>query len=170
MAADPGLEGVLDRVVVDPAPVQQPLVGFELPPFPGDALWVDLPDRSPGVCQGVADLEMAEGLRELADPRLPLVDDQAVVFGDRPDAIQQCSQEGLVRMEGVEVVRVAAVVLHAHDDLGVVVDPVRVDDADVLARLVPDVDALPLSLISFSGATRARGLLINRSRKRGERQ
>ena len=50
-------------------------------------------------------------------------------------------------MDRVEVVGVSAVALHTPDDLGIVVEPVWVDDPDVLRRLGADVAALPQHLL-----------------------
>ena len=56
MTAQPGLERVLDRGVVNLAGVQQALVRLQLPPLPGDVLRVDLSDQPAGLCQCVAHL------------------------------------------------------------------------------------------------------------------
>ena len=49
VTTQPGLEGVLDRRVVDAAAIEQALVGLQLAPLPCDVLRVDLPDDSAGL-------------------------------------------------------------------------------------------------------------------------
>ena len=91
---------------------------------------------------------MSELRGELHDPGLLFVDDQAIRCSLLPEAFQHIQQELLGVCDDVEVVGVAAIVADAPDDLGVVVHPVGVDDADVLGRLRAYVHALPEHLLA----------------------
>lgn len=48
----------------------------------------------------------------------------------------------------VRVIRVSSEKPAAHHDRDIVIDPIRMDDADILRYLVPDVDALPERLFT----------------------
>jgi hypothetical protein len=102
---------------------------------------VDLPDHAPRVSQRVADLQVAVKAGQLADPRLFLVDNDAVFFSDLPHALQHGQKKFFAVADDVRVVGISAEELAAHHDRDVVVYPVRMNDPDVLRDLVADVNA-----------------------------
>ena len=148
MVADPALETVLHGLVVNPASIQKAPVCFQLSAFSRDALRVDFPDDLATVRQPVLDFEDPERLVDRTDARLLFVDDQVVFFGNFPEAFQKFLQKCPARMNCMNVIGISTVSFHALDDLGIVVEPVWVNDPDVLRRLGADVTALPQLLLT----------------------
>jgi hypothetical protein len=148
VAADPALETVLHGLVINPVSIQKAPVCFQLSAFSCDALRIDFPDDLAAVRQPVLDFKDPKWLVDRTDARLLFIDDQVVFFGNFPEAFQKFLQECSARMNCVKVVGVSTVSLHALDNLGIVVKPIRIDDPDVLRRLGADVAALPQPLLT----------------------
>lgn len=79
---------------------------------------------------------------QLADPRFLFVYDDAIRIRYLLYAIQDVLQKLFTVADHVRVIRVSSEKPAAHHDRDIVVDPIWMDDADVLGYLVPDVDAL----------------------------
>ena len=86
--------------------------------------------------------------RQLADPRFLFVDDDAICLRYLLYAIQDVLQKFFTVADHVRVIRVSSEKPAAHHSRDIVVNPIRMDDADVLGYLVPDVDALPEHLLA----------------------
>ncbi len=103
---------------------------------------MDLPDHAPRVSQRVADLQVAVKAGQFADPRLFLVDNDAVFFSDLLHALQHGQKKIFAVADDVRVVGISAKKFAAHHDRDVVVYPVWMNDPDALRDLVPYVHAL----------------------------
>ena len=85
---------------------------------------------------------------QLADPCFLFVDDDAICLRYLLYAIQDVLQKFFTVADHVRVIRVSSEKPAAHHGRDIVVNPIRMDDADVPGYLVPDVDALPEHLFT----------------------
>lgn len=140
-AGDPGLEGFFNFSVHHAPCIQEALVGFQLAALPGDCFRVDLANEPPTGGQGVLDLQVAVGVRELANPGLALVDDKAVLCGDFLYSLESLQQLFLAAVDDIGIIRIASEVPEAADDFAEVVHLVWIDNPYVLRLLVSNVHA-----------------------------
>lgn len=87
------------------------------------------------------DLQVAVGVRELANPGLALVDDKAVLCGDFLYSLESLQQLFLAAVDDIGIIRIASEVPEAADDFAEVVHPVWIDNPYVLRLLVSNVHA-----------------------------
>lgn len=125
-AGDPGLEGVLNFGIGHAPGIQEALVGFQLAAFPGDCFRVDLANKPPAGGQGVLDLQVAVGVRELANPGLALVDDKAEFCGDFLYSLESLQQLFLAAVDDIGIIRIPSEVPEAADNFTEIIYPVWV--------------------------------------------
>lgn len=125
-AGDPGLEGFLNFGIGHAPGIQEALVGFQLAAFPGDCFRVDLANKPPAGGQRVLDLQVAVGIRELANPGLALVDDKAILCGDFLYSLESLQQLFLAAVDDIGIIRIASKVPESADDFAEIIYPVWV--------------------------------------------
>lgn len=86
-------------------------------------------------------MQVAVGVRELANPGLALVDDKAVLCGDFLYSLESLQQLFLAAVDDIGIIRIASEVPEAADDFAEVVHPVWIDNPYVLRLLVSNVHA-----------------------------
>lgn len=125
-AGNPGLEGFLNFGIGHAPGIQEALVGFQLAAFPGDCFRVDLANKPPAGGQGVLDLQVAVGVRELANPGLALVDDKAEFYGDFLYSLESLQQLFLAAVDDIGIIRIPSEVPEAADNFTEIIYPVWV--------------------------------------------